>query len=93
MDKELIKSLKGKHMKKDKKKIPKKERFVRLFIHWFLPHHHLSRNPIKKIKEEKCLCDEPFGNGRIDNSHCPIHKNWSIHHPSGESPALGEADV
>ena len=42
---EKIKSLKGKYMKK---KVPKKERFVRWLIKKWLPDHHLSRNPVKK---------------------------------------------
>jgi len=49
MDKQdMIKSLKGKYMKK---KIPKKERFVRWLIKRWLPDHHLHKSPPKKIKE------------------------------------------
>ena len=45
---EKIKSLKGKYMKKSKK-----ERFVRLLIKRWLPSYHLSKNPVKKIKESQ----------------------------------------
>ena len=59
-------NLKRKYMKMKKKKVPKKERFIRLLIKRWLPTYHLSRNPTKKIKEE-------------------------THHPTGETPVMGEA--
>ena len=72
-------------MKKEKKKIPKKERFVRWLIKRWLPDYHLHKSPPKKRIE--VTKDISFRDCRFHNL-----QEENLPHPSGESPALGEAD-